>query len=110
MQFRTFITAAAAVGAAVMFAAPAQARTSVYLQIGTPAYVYPQPQYVYTQPSYVYTQPSYVYTQPAPVYYYPSNGYYHAPRHHGRRHWQRDSDGDGVPNRFDRRPHNPYRY
>lgn len=24
--------------------------------------------------------------------------------------WQRrDHDGDGVPNRFDRRPHNPYR-
>ena len=22
----------------------------------------------------------------------------------------RDSDGDGVPNRYDRRPHNPYRY
>ncbi|WP_019140202.1 hypothetical protein [Noviherbaspirillum massiliense] len=22
----------------------------------------------------------------------------------------RDSDGDGVPNRYDRRPRNPYRY
>jgi hypothetical protein len=102
MQFRTFIAAAAAIGAAALFAAPAQARTSVFVQIGTPAYVYSQPQYVYTQPSYVYTQPGYVYSQPAPIYY--------APRHHHRRHWQRDSDRDGVPNRFDRRPHNPYRY
>jgi len=25
------------------------------------------------------------------------------------RHW-RDHDGDGVPNEYDRRPHNPYRY
>jgi hypothetical protein len=109
MQFRTFITAAAAVGALALFAAPAQARTSVYVQIGTPAYVYSQPQYVYTQPSYVYTQPSYVYTQPSYVYTQPGH-VYHAPRHHHRRHWQRDSDRDGVPNRFDRRPHNPYRY
>lgn len=26
------------------------------------------------------------------------------------RHGHRDSDGDGVPNRYDRRPDNPYRY
>ena len=24
--------------------------------------------------------------------------------------WRRDRDGDGVPNRYDRRPDNPYRY
>ena len=24
--------------------------------------------------------------------------------------YQRDRDGDGVPNRYDRRPANPYRY
>lgn len=29
-------------------------------------------------------------------------------RHHG--YGLRDSDGDGVPNRYDHRPHNPYRY
>lgn len=29
-------------------------------------------------------------------------------RHHG---WRlRDGDGDGVPDRYDRRPRNPYRY
>ena len=37
----------------------------------------------------------------------------HADYHHGRRadyrHARRDSDRDGVPDRYDRRPHNPYR-
>lgn len=39
---------------------------------------------------------------PAPVYAAP----YHSPP---PRAW-RDRDGDGVPNRYDRRPDNPYRY
>ena len=39
------------------------------------------------------------------VYPAPYDGGYHRP-HYG----QRDRDGDGVPNRFDRRPDNPYRY
>ena len=31
--------------------------------------------------------------------------------HHGRGYYgYRDRDGDGVPNRYDRRPNNPYRY
>ncbi len=30
-------------------------------------------------------------------------------RGHDRGGW-RDRDGDGVPNRYDRRPNNPYRY
>ncbi|HWW70076.1 MAG TPA: hypothetical protein VN089_09055 [Duganella sp.] len=37
----------------------------------------------------------------------------HADYRHGRRadyrHARRDSDRDGVPDRYDRRPHNPYR-
>ncbi|TFZ07808.1 hypothetical protein [Ramlibacter humi] len=33
-------------------------------------------------------------------------GYYHSPP---PRAW-RDNDGDGVPNRYDRRPNDPYRY
>ena len=46
-------------------------------------------------------------------------GYYYAPArwverggrwHHHRPAWRRDRDGDGVPNRFDRRPNNPWRY
>ena len=69
-----------------------------------------------------------VYVVPPPPprrHYYapPPPRYYHGPRHyHGgdryyrdrrwddRRHGRRDNDGDGVPNRYDRRPNNPYRY
>ena len=39
------------------------------------------------------------------VYPAPYDGGYHRP-HYG----QRDRDGDGVPNRFDRRPDDPRRY
>jgi len=113
------IAAALATGA-LLFATPAQARTSINLSIGTgvpygyaqPGYIYSQPSYVYSQPSYVYSQPSYVYTQPSYVYTQPSYIYYDNGGH--RRHYNRgalrDRDGDGVPNRFDRRPNNPRRY
>lgn len=39
----------------------------------------------------------------------PSGQYYSrpAPPPHG---WRHDYDGDGVPDRYDRRPENPYRY
>ena len=114
MSKQSWILGAGSLAAALaMFAAPAQARTdaSIYLNFGGPAYVAPQP-YVYAQPghyyqqpSYVYTQPGYVYTQPAPVYARP--GHVHYGQHRG---YRRDRDGDGVPNRFDRRPNNPYRY
>ena len=51
------------------------------------------------------TQPAYVYSPPA--YYYGRPGHRHHGHHyHGHR---RDRDGDGVPNRYDRRPDNPYR-
>lgn len=40
----------------------------------------------------------------------PAPGYYgEAPRHAPPRAY-RDRDGDGVPNRYDRRPNDPYRY
>ena len=118
--------------AAALFAAPAQARTSVNLSIGVPlggygyvqpGYAYTQPSYVYTQPSYVYSQPSYgytqpyVYTQPNYVYTQPNFVYYGGRQYHNGGHryythnrgWRGDRDHDGVPNRFDRRPDNPYR-
>jgi hypothetical protein len=38
---------------------------------------------------------------------YGTYSYYNAtPQYYGRR----DSDGDGVPNRYDRRPYDPHRY
>ena len=40
--------------------------------------------------------------EPAPTVVYRT-----APAPH---RWYHDSDGDGVPNRYDRRPGNPYRY
>ena len=49
----------------------------------------------------------------ARVYSHPGDGY---PRHahpqypRGRGGYDRDRDGDGVPNRHDRRPNNRYRY
>jgi hypothetical protein len=105
--------AAAIAASAALFAAPAQARTSINLSIGTAApYGYVQPGYVYTQPSYVYSQPSYVYSQPSYVYTQPNYIYYDNNVHRGHRNrgWSNDRDRDGVPDRFDRRPNNPRRY
>ena len=53
-------------------------------------------------------QPGYVYREPG---WREPDGRW-AERRWERRHGHglRDSDGDGVPNRYDRRPHNPYRY
>jgi hypothetical protein len=80
------------IASAMLFAAtPAMARVNVDLNVGVPGPVYVAPQPVYVQP-----RPYYV-----DGYYY-RHGYYH----HGRR----DRDHDGVPNRYDRYPHNPYRY
>ncbi|HYC36968.1 MAG TPA: hypothetical protein VEC19_11130 [Usitatibacter sp.] len=50
--------------------------------------------------------PSYGYAY-GPTYVAPR--YYSAPRGYYRAGGWRDRDGDGVPNRFDRRPGNPYR-
>jgi hypothetical protein len=110
---RTVAIAAALAATTALFAVPAQAGTSFSLSIhgGDPyaGYVYQQPGYVHSQPSYVYTQPGYVYSQPSYIYY--DNGHrQHRHRHHNRGWGHRDRDHDGVPNRFDRRPNNPYRY
>ena len=41
----------------------------------------------------------------------PAVGYYGEARYHSPPpRAYRDRDGDGVPNRYDRRPNNPYRY
>jgi len=128
--------AAVAVALGVLVAATsAHARSDVFFSIGVqvpgiyvqPAPVYVQPVPVYVRPMPVYVQPMPVYVRPAPVYVQPRLFYTSAPgyyqRHdHGRRHngqqWQgrspygdfdRDRDGDGVRNRYDRLPDNPNR-
>ena len=114
---KPLLAAAIAIGALATVSA-AQARSDVVFSIGLnaapygyvqPAPVYAQPAPVYYEPTPVYYEPTPAYYQPAPVYYQSSPVYYtnyRTYRHHG---W-RDSDHDGVPNRFDRQPNNPYRH
>ncbi len=90
--------------ATLLFAAtPAMARVDVGVHIGVPIYMQPQP---------VYVQPRPVYVRPQPVYV-DRHYYRHYDKHHHkhyRKHYRHDRDRDGVPNRYDRRPNNPYRY
>ena len=105
LNLKSLLAATVACGA-LAAASTAHARTDVYLSLGVPvAPVYVEPQPVYVQPQPVYVQPRTVYVQPEPVYY---QGYRHG---HGHRRgpWG-DADRDGVPNRYDRAPGNPYRY
>lgn len=113
------ISAKPLLAAAVAFgtlaaASAAHARSDVVFSVGlTPQPVYVQPQPVYVQPGTVYVQPQ--------AYY---GGYRVVERHDRRderehryyeeRHAHRngpwgDADRDGVPNRYDRAPNNPYR-
>ncbi len=107
-----YLTAAAGliIGSMLMLVVtPAMARVDVDLNIGIPGgYVQPAP--VYVQPRPVYVQPQPVYVQPQPVYVQ-SQPYWRG-RHWQERHWHghHDRDHDGVPNRYDRRPNDPYRY
>jgi hypothetical protein len=100
---RPVLAAAIAIGS-LAAASAAHARADVFLSIGVPG--------VYVQPAPVYVQPQPVYVQPQPVYVYPQPVYdwRHRHHHHQRRHggWG-DADRDGVPNRFDHRPYDPYR-
>lgn len=116
MKNRFAITTGLIAGALLISAAPAMARTDVSLNIGVPGVVYAQPAPVYVPPPPVYVQPRPIYVQPTPVYApapayvvgapYRSEWGYH--RHHHHRH--HDRDRDGIPNRYDRYPNNPYRY
>ncbi len=114
MGKKTLLAIAAVVAASgALLSAPAQARGSVVLSLGVPApvYGYGYPQVVYPQPVYaqpdVYPQPGYVVAEPS-IYIGSGYGYGYG---HGYRHRYvgRDSDHDGVPNRFDRQPFNPHR-
>jgi hypothetical protein len=59
-------------------------------------------------------RPHVVVVPPPPPRHVARHGYDHHYDHradyrHGHRYARRDSDRDGVPDRYDRRPHNPYR-
>jgi hypothetical protein len=109
MKKLTFAIAAAALMSLAALSAPAQAQTGGRF-IQAQVYVVPEPPH----PHRYYAPP------PPPRHYHP--GYYRDADRYGRgydrgRRWddrrhsgRRDNDGDGVPNRYDRRPNNPYRY
>lgn len=113
MAKKTWIAMLGVVAAATaVLAAPAAhaGNASVHVQIGAPL-----PYYAPVYNSYP-AYPAYGYG--APRYVAPS-AYYHGGRHVHRRdsdrdgipnRYDRDRDGDGVPNRVDRRPANPWRY
>lgn len=112
---KPFAAAAFAIGALAV-AGTAHARTDVGISIGVHVpFGYAQPVPVYVQPAPVYVQPQPVYVHPQPVYVQP-RPIYHRPHHYGYGHghgrhrgpWG-DADRDGVPNRYDHAPHNPYR-
>jgi hypothetical protein len=110
--------ATAIASSAALLSTPAQAE--VYVHIGTPGY-YGYSNGYYAQPGYV-VQPSYGYGYGYSNHYRSQRGrdsdrdgipnrYDRDLDNDGRpNHRDWDRDGDGVPNRHDRRPNNPYRY
>ncbi len=116
------LAAAVALGA-LGAATAAHAHTDVVFSVGipAPAYYAPAPAYVAPAPVYVRPEPVFVpepvYAE-APVAYYGHGRRYFGPpvryeqryehRYYGGYGW-RDSDRDGVPNRFDHAPYNPHR-
>ncbi len=106
------LAAAGLVLAALGAASAAHARSDIQFSIGLSSPVYVQPAPVYAQPAPVYVQPATVYGQSVygqPVYVQPAPVYVQRGWHNGhRRHDRADWDRDGVPNRFDRYPTNPY--
>ena len=115
---RTFssrlIAATVLVGAVLGAASVAQARPDVQVAIGLPGL----PVFASPPPPHLYVRTEPVYVQPRPVYEAPrDNGYErqsrpsyrHEYEREGNGHYGHDQDHDGVPNRYDRRPDNPYR-
>jgi hypothetical protein len=96
----------------LMAAAPALARTDVVVQVRTPAmYEVQRVEFVRSYPVYEnhrrFVEQSHRSYSGNPRYDLRSHDQYHRSPDYSRR-W--DRDGDGVPNRYDARPYNPYRY
>ena len=108
-------------------ASAAHARSDVFFSVGVqPGYgYYSEPAPVYVQPRPVYVAPRPVYVAPQPVYeeygYEDGRGWRRDAYRWEHRGWYGDHhrrlygpwgdrDGDGVVNRYDRFPDNPYRH
>ncbi|MBT2337027.1 hypothetical protein J7E49_24370 [Variovorax paradoxus] len=107
MKKLTFAIGAAALLSLAALSAPAQAQTGGRF-IQAQVYVVPAP----PPPRHHYYAPP----PPRHPYYGPGYRHGHDRYEHRHRHWEerrygrRDYDRDGVPDRYDRRPENPYRY
>ncbi|KQU89365.1 hypothetical protein ASC78_22150 [Variovorax sp. Root318D1] len=107
MKKLTLAFGAAALLSLAALSAPAQAQAGGRF-IQTQVYVVPAPPPPPRHHYYVAPPPPHHYYGPR---YSDHDRYEHRHRRwEERRHGRRDYDGDGVPNRYDRRPENPYRY
>ncbi|SFO03204.1 MULTISPECIES: hypothetical protein [unclassified Variovorax] len=104
MKKLTYAFGAAALLSLAAISAPAQAQSGPFIQ--AQVYVTPAPPHRHYDRRY--------YAPPPPPHYHPGyhrgDRYYRHDRYDGRRYGRHDNDRDGVPNRYDRRPNNPYRY
>jgi len=118
------IAATVVIGAVLGTASVAQARPDVHVSIDLPGLPgLPVPVLVPPPLPRPFIRAEPVYVQPRPVYQAPPVAVYEDSWRHRewqRREWERrhhgwdrssyrDRDGDGVPNRYDRRPDDPYR-
>jgi hypothetical protein len=124
MTIRKLILGSLVATAMAGIALPAAARSNVdvYLGFGPPPVYYeavpaPRPGWVWV-PGYWdwrghrhhWIGGHWVRARPGHVYYGPRWRHYDNGWHFTRGEWRRwDVDGDGIPNRRDRFPHNPYR-
>lgn len=111
------IAAAVIVLGAFGAASAAHARSDVFFSIGVqapglyvmPAQAYVRPEPVYVAPPPVYVQPQYGQAGERRDPYGDRDGYRHHMRQVNQHGPYGDYDRDGVPNRYDRFPGNPYR-
>ncbi len=122
-MLKKLLIATAVAGSLGSIAVPAAA--AVYVQVAPPAprvEVVPAPRpgytwvngfwdwrgnrHVWVAGHWVRERPGYAYMEPRWV---ERDGRWYMERRGWERSARRDNDGDGVPNRFDSRPNNPYR-